>query len=224
MGQLKGLGASWSVANRAPVFARRLFWTLGRYCRAFSRRFGVSGWVILLLTMVVVATVTLLQQQAAEIGTLESRLAEHLGQQRALPIQPDLAFGDGRARLHAFETYLLPHEDIPSAVQALLHLAEAESLSISHAEYRAQPDSAGGFLRYRMTFPVKGEALAIRRFILSALQTQQTLALESIRFKRESISRSEIEAQIQWAMLTRLPSTSGGANGLQRSPDPGGPR
>lgn len=224
MGQLNRLGASWSATKHFPFLAGRLIWALARYCRAFTRRFGMSGWAILLLTVIGAVVATLMQQQVAEIGMLESRLAEQWYQRRALPAQPDVVSEDGRTRLQVFEKYLLPHEDIPSAVQELLRLAEIENLSISHAEYRVQPDSAGGFLRYRMTFPVKGEALAIRRFILSALQTQQTLALESIRFKRESISRSEIEAQIQWAMLTRLPSTSGGASGLQRRPDPGGPR
>lgn len=197
------------MSKHAPVLVRRLIWALGRYCRGVTRRFGVSGWATLLLTLVGAAAATLLQQQLAEIGMLESQLAERSYQRKSLQVQPDVVLEDGRTRLEAFEKYLLPHEDIPTAVQELLRLAEIENLSISQAEYRVQPDMAGGFLRYRMTFPVKGEAPSIRRFIQSALRAQPTLALESIRFKRESIELSEIEAQIQWAVLTRLPSSRG---------------
>jgi len=224
MGQLNRLRASWSLTRHASLLARRLIWALGRYCRAFTRRFGFSGWVILLLTLVGAVAGTLVQQQVAEMGRLESRLAERSAQRKALPAQANVAFEDGRTRLQDFETYLLPHEDIPAAVQALLRLAEIESLSISQAEYRVQPDTVGGFLRYRMTFPVKGEAPAIRRFIQGALRTQQTLALESIRFKREHIELSEIEAQIQWALLTRLPATPGMTSGRQMRPETGGQR
>jgi hypothetical protein len=60
-------------------------------------------------------------------------------------------------------------------------------------------------LRYRMTLPVKGDAQAIHQFMAAALKAHKTLALDAVQFKRERIESGEIEARIQWVLLTRLP-------------------
>jgi hypothetical protein len=37
------------------------------------------------------------------------------------------------------------------------------------------------------------------------LASQRTLALESVQFKRQGIDSSEVEARIQWTLMTQLP-------------------
>lgn len=206
MGQLNQAAALRPAIGYLARHAKASVWAVGRYRRAFTRRFGVIGWATLLLAALGALMGAAVQWQAGEIDVLKSRLAERTPRQEVTPARSGDGAEGARARLSAFESHLLPYEDIPVAVQTLLRLAEEEGLSISHAEYRPQPDVAGGFLRYRMTFPVAGEAAAIRRFVQSSLLAEKTLALESIRFKREYIESSEIEAQIQWAVFTRLPS------------------
>jgi len=117
---------------------------------------------------------------------------------------------NGRDRLHAFEKTLLPHEDIPVLVQEVLQQAESLGLSVERGEYRPQIDSAGNFLRYGMSLPMKGDAAAINRFIQIALRTHKALILESIRFKRELIGAKDIEARVQWVVLARLPENVAG--------------
>lgn len=194
-------------------FARhteKILWEVSRGSRIFTRRFGVFGWSVFVLFVVGVAAWLFEQQQLTKMETLYSRLVK----QKSLkgPTSPqtahrvDVANGiDGRARLKIFEDYLLPHKEIPAVVRELLRLANESGLSIPRGEYRSESDLAGGFVRYHMNLPVKGEASAIHDFIQAALQNQKTLALEGVVFKRERSATSEVEARIQWVVLARLP-------------------
>lgn len=203
---------NWAAPLKA-WFARgieKTVWEVFRGSRAFTHRFGVFGWSVLVLFAVGAAAWSVEHQQLAEMGAFQSQLARQEGSKESTPPQIvqriDAANGaDGRARLMAFEDYLLPHKDIPVVVQDLLRLADEAGLSIPRGEYRPQPDPVGGFVRYHMSLPVKGAAPAIHRFIQAALRKQKTLVLDSVMFKRERSTSSEIEARIQWVVLTRLP-------------------
>ena len=189
-------------------------WEARRGARRFTRRYGWLGWGLLVCVIVAVLALLVGHQQMAAVRSLQARLTEQIAEHKRLSIEvvePHRVEGsDGRVRLKAFEAYLLPHEDIPAVVQGLLRLAEDEKLSIQRGEYRAQIDTVGGFMRYRMILPVKGPAPAIHHFMQAAMRTQKTLALDSVQFKRERIELSEIEARIQWVVLTRLPLNEAG--------------
>jgi hypothetical protein len=193
-----------------------LSWELQRAVRGVSRRFGVGAWLTLALLLAAVLAAGLQRHWQTQASLLQARLTERAGAQRhgaALSALPLVAPGpgagpsaQGRARLQAFERHLLAHEDIPVVVQDLLSLAQDQGLVLQRGEYRPQIDRAGGFLRYRMSLPVKGPALAIQGFMQAALRAHPALALETIQFKRERIESTEIEARIQWVLLTRLPA------------------
>lgn len=219
MGRMTVHGDGNRAASLKAWLAQRIeqaAWEVSRGSRVFTRLFGVFGWSMLIL-FAVGATVWLVEhQQVAEMNTLYSQLARQGSLKE--PAHPqivqhvDAANGaDGRARLKAFEDYLLPHKDIPVVVRDLLRLANEAGLSIPRGEYRPQPDLIGGFVRYRMSLPVKGAAPAIHRFIQASLRKQKTLALESVMFKRERSATSEIEARIQWVVLTRLADRGAGS-------------
>lgn len=182
-----------------------LAWELRRLVRAFWRRFGAAG-IAALAFLGIAGIATWIDRNAdAERDALQRDLAAHrTGQPLARPVVQ--ASGDeARARLAEFDRYLPSHDDIPQAVGDLLTLAEREGLLAEKGEYRAQAETQGGFLRYRMTLPVKGDAAAVRRFVLAALERQKTLALESVQFKREQAGDAQIEARIQWLLFARLP-------------------
>jgi hypothetical protein len=203
------------IATQAWV-ARRISqatWEVRRGARAFSRRYGMWGWCLLGCFVVGALTRIVERHQTAAATALYAQLAERSAEEMRAPwpvtqVQngDDAGGSDGRARLKAFENHLLPHENIPFAVEDLLRLGEKEGLLMQRGEYRLLIDPAGGFIRYRMTLPVKGAAPAIWRFMQSALRKQKTLALESVQFKRERVESSDVEARIQWVVLTRLPA------------------
>jgi len=180
----------------------RWTWECARLARIVSRRFGLLGWFA--TACVVIAVVAAIQGHRAR-GQLDDANRQ-LAELNSIAVRQVESRTPAPTRLTAFEDILLAHADIPATVQDILELAEAQQLSIARGDYRPQVDAKGGFMRYRMTLPVKGDAQAIHRFMLAALRAHRTLALESAQFKRERIESSDVEARIQWVVMTRLSS------------------
>jgi hypothetical protein len=117
----------------------------------------------------------------------------------------NLSAVSGSQELKLFQAYLLPHEDIPEVLRLLVGLAASEGLQLSKGEYKVVHDSRGGFVRYKMNLPLQGSAAKVEKFILSALAQHKTLALESVQFKRERIDAADVEARIEWVLVTKSP-------------------
>jgi DNA primase len=192
------------AGNAFGDFMARLIWDARQNLAALSRSLDVwSGLMLGALCLVVSMAVVLEQQQRqAESWEARYRTAQRVKPQVRSPVEtPD----DGRQRLHKFEQLLLPHPDIPQAVQDMLGAAEDAGLSIRAAEYRVQTEDRGGFMRYRINLPVQGTAEAVNRYIYAALLHQKNLALENVQLKRDNLDSPNLEARIQWVLLTRLP-------------------
>jgi hypothetical protein len=169
------------------------------------RRFGAAGLVVGACLLVTAVSVTLQQRFEAERQLLlERRVA-------AAPVvtarRQTVAEAD-TAAVAGFLAHLLPHDDIPQTIQDLIALADERQLLLVRGDYKPQVESAGGFLRYRMTLPVKGGMAAIQSFVAAALRTHSSLAVESVQFRRERIASPLVEARIQWLLLTHLPETA----------------
>lgn len=113
------------------------------------------------------------------------------------------------SNLQKFEQVLPAHEDIPLVLAHLFELGADERLVLPRGEYRAQSDEVGQFVRYRMTMPIKGNAPAVQRFLERALAGNRSLVFESAQFKRDRIQAEQIEAIVQWTLITGLPRMSG---------------
>lgn len=194
--------ARLSASNLPRAIVARLAWGARRATRLTVRRAGIA-WLVIALSAVVTIGAWFVYGSAVE------QMAELTARRAALVLtlpRPRVVIEDDASRLAAFQTYLLPHEDIPVVIQDLLALAETEHLLLPRGDYKAQVDPQGGFMRYRMTLPVKGDGQAVYRFMLAALTANPTLALESVQFKRDAIASTVVEARIQWALLTRPPT------------------
>lgn len=181
----------------------RLVWELRRAASAIKRRVGL--WPVAMLASSGLAG--LLAWSAAENHQRAQDLqvrADVLAQM--LPAQPPRSRSQAtQDKLDRFEAHLLPAKDIPSVVEDVLRLAEEEGLAIRRGEYRAQADTHGGFMRYGMALPVSGNEDMVRRFLRAALYRHKYIALQSIEFKRERIETDNIEARLQFVILSTLP-------------------
>jgi hypothetical protein len=181
-------------------------WKLMQWRASVRRSFGT--WEAFLLGFLLAGILALggVIYQQRQFEEWQSRLA-------TLPATAPVKFpavqplDSDRQRLLLFEQYLLPYQDIPFALQDLLRLAEEKGLTIRHAEYRTQIEPRGGFMRYRISLPVQGASEIVNRYIYEALLAQKNLALESVQLKRENLDTPDLEARIQWVLLTRLPPT-----------------
>lgn len=198
------------VGMKPPVFMPRqlssvvdsCIWNICRFVRSVKRRRGLFPF-LLAGCVLLAAGAIFSEREQANIATISLKERINIEARHTMSTEPRRP--DIHARMRAFEKYLLPHEQIPDAIRELFKLAEAENLEISRGEYRPQTDIQGNFLRYRMAMPVKGDAQTVYRFMRAALHSQNTLALESVQFKRERIQSSELDARIQWVMFTKLP-------------------
>ncbi|MDR2625136.1 MAG: hypothetical protein LBC37_02260 [Zoogloeaceae bacterium] len=183
----------------------RSVWAIRQQWIASTRFLGVWGWSLLVTGVLALGALAVLNHQQGEARVWQSRYAAAQDARAADAAVQAPDPGDGRQRLVAFEQLLLPHQDIPLALQDLLRLAEDDGLSIQRAEYQAQVDIRGAFTRYRINLPVRGTAEAVNRYIYAALLQQKNLALESVQLKRDTLDASGLEARIQWVLLTHLP-------------------
>ncbi len=182
---------------------RRVYWTLSQAVGTFFRDWS-RGAITLLLCSLLIISVGLWQfNQQQRLRVLRAKVVSTL----KLP-EPRLPLSISVAQdLEKFQNYLLPHEDIPDTLRDLIILAQDQQLMLARGEYKSQVDARGQFLRYQMTLPVLGDAKAVEKFILSALAQHKTLSLDSVQFKRERIESKDVEAKIEWTLLTTLPST-----------------
>lgn len=203
--------AASALAAPLRQFAGQAAWELRRGCGSFTRRYGPWGWCLACCVLVALLAWGGQRQQLARSASAQAELAQRLASLAHQPVTSQTGSvgktdaTSALARLQRFHQQLLAHEDLPCAVQALLDLGAAQGLLMQRGEYRPQSDSVGGFLRYKMSLPVKGEAAAIHRFVEAGLRQQPALLLDSVRFKRERIAASVIEARIDWVLLVRLP-------------------
>lgn len=186
------------------LVVRRLAWELRRVWHALLRRFGRAGVGLVTVAILVLCVAGWERSQLNALQELRARAMASPAPAPPLQLraQPD----DDRLRLAAFDDHVVAHEDVPSVLQDLLHAAEAQGLTITRGDYRAQVDDVGRFVRYRMTMPVKGDSAAVQRFIAAGLHQNKSLALESIQISRERIEVREVQARIQWALLAKLPA------------------
>jgi hypothetical protein len=193
-----GLIKAWSSLFRLE----QAWWNLKLALRSFGRRFGWLGWLILASLLIAILAWGVEQRQAKALIEAKEKLTQHRPAPTVVtnPVQPN-----NIEHIHAFDTFLLPHNEIPSAIEELLRLAGAQNLVALKGEYRPTIEPQGQFMRYRMLIPVKGEAQAIRHFMQAAMLAQKALALESIQFKRDRIDSTQIEAKINWVLMTQLP-------------------
>ncbi|MGB8337661.1 MAG: hypothetical protein WCD07_12475 [Burkholderiales bacterium] len=193
-----GLIKAWS----SLFHLEQAWWNLKLVLRSFERRFGWVGWLILTSLLMAILAWGVEHRQAKALIEAKGKLAQHRPAPVVVinPVQINSA-----EHIHAFDVFLLPHNEIPAAIEELLRLAGEQRLVALKGEYRPTIEPQGQFMRYRMLIPVKGEAQAIRHFMQAAMLAQKALALESIQFKRDRIDSTQIEAKINWVLITQLP-------------------
>ncbi|MBB3176026.1 hypothetical protein [Variovorax sp. Sphag1AA] len=188
--------------NGSPrFFIPDIGWQCRRGTRRLYRRLGLDGLLILVGLFLAVIVI-------ARLAHARHALSDARGLLATQPVA-EVARTTAHAltNLEKFEGVLPAHDGIPDVVSHLLELAIEEQLVLSRGEYRAQADEIGRFMRYRMTMPVKGRAPSLQRFIERALADQRSLVFESVQFKRDRIQSEQVEAVVQWTLVTGLPET-----------------
>lgn len=174
-------------------------WELGRLARRVLRSWGLVGLLAALLGVLAIGLGWWsgdLERQSALLRQRLDKVAAH----RMAPTPPGA--GDPEA---GFRARLVSHDDIPVVVQDLLAVARRHQLQVLQADYRAEADDVGGFVRYRIALPVKGVGANLQTFMSEALQEQPALALEALQLRRDTALTRQVEARLHWVLFAALP-------------------
>ncbi|WP_153118089.1 hypothetical protein [Rhodocyclus tenuis] len=183
-------------------------WRGRRDLRVALRRQGIAGAAIAGLgAMLLVGVIALVAQDLSNRRSISASVL----------LQPTPAASPNVAQDHiaAFEARLLPADDVADVMRDLLTTAQASNLALSRGEYAREEDAAGGFVRVRMSFPLRGEGEAIHAYLLSSLAAHPALALERLQMQRERSDARDFEARIHWVLFVRSASSSASLKGRQ---------
>ena len=194
-------------AQRIWAASIRWVWNVRQYGRSSTRSFGAWEWSLVIVSLLALASMTGAAHWRSQIHALESQQKRPAATSHPLKVDVSSS-AQAKQRLQDFEQILIPHENIPQALGDLLLLAEDTGLLVRRADSRPDEDGMGHFMRYRIHMPIKGTTEAIQRFLRDALQAQRSLILESVQLKRETSESNELEANVQWVLLTQLPSAA----------------
>lgn len=179
----------------APNLVPRLAWQTRRLLRQMGPG-AVAGIACALLAV-------LAQWHATQLDQRQTTLTQQLNAAARAAALPHPAAPTAAGGVAAFYAYLPAHDMIPDQLKELVRVAQQSGIALNKAEYKPEMDSKAGFLRYRITLPVKSDYASVQGFIIGALQALPTLTLDSVAFKREQIESGDIEARIQFVLLVR---------------------
>jgi hypothetical protein len=179
----------------APNLPRRLAWEARRTIRLTGTG-AVAGIGCALLAL-------LAQWYATQLDQQRTALAAQLDIAARTAAAPKAPVATTASGVAAFFDHLPAHDAIPDQLKELVRVAQQSNIALAKAEYKPEQDGNAGFLRYRITLPVKADFANVQSFLITALQTLPTLTLESVAFKREQIEAGEVEARIQFVLLVR---------------------
>lgn len=126
------------------------------------------------------------------IGKLRSAKATH--QARPVAQQED----DQLAR---FYSYFQPDETSLDSLEKLHEIAKENGIDLPLGEYQFAED--GKLVRYDIAFPVHGEYLHIRKFLLQSLSEISSLALTSVNFQRQQVGQNQLDSEIRMSLYAR---------------------
>ncbi|MCE3603617.1 hypothetical protein LXA47_08355 [Massilia sp. P8910] len=94
-----------------------------------------------------------------------------------------------------------PHDAELEAMGKIYGAAEFWKVELHEGEYRRLPEKAGKLSRLEIVLPVRGNYIAIRKFLAQTLVDVPTLSLDSVNFRREKIDDPHLEATLRLTLF-----------------------
>jgi hypothetical protein len=108
------------------------------------------------------------------------------------------------AQLHAFYGFFPARQKAPGLFKTIYGAAHEESIRLEQGEYKFNLGKSGRIGSYQVNLPVKGSYIQIRKFIVKVLNSVPSAALEEVSFKRDAISKGELEAKIRFSIYMNV--------------------
>lgn len=100
-------------------------------------------------------------------------------------------------QLATFYDYFPAEQSLPDGLEKIHAMAKDNDLLLKQGDYRITRDKGGKLLRYQAKLPLNGSYLNIRKFISALLTEIPTASLDNVKFERQKIGDSAIDATIE---------------------------
>jgi Tfp pilus assembly protein PilO len=167
----------------------RLSWHASR-----TGRPGLIGMALLVATAVFAFSTQV--EVTNEVATLRGEVAK--ARIRAAN-QPRTPVSDAARAL----AHLPARADMPALLAVLITQADAAQLSLDTGKYEMTSSKSGDITRYKITLPVAGQYVQIRRFIDATLTALPAASISDLRIQRKTVGDPMVEAQIRLTFYTR---------------------
>lgn len=102
----------------------------------------------------------------------------------------------GADRVLQFQALFPPVNMLSDELERLYSAARAADLRLRQAEYRLEARGSG-LTAYRITLPVQGNYLQLRRFLDTVLTTMPITSVDGLRFERKKAAEAELDAEVR---------------------------
>ncbi len=179
----------------------RLIWIAAQGIKSLGLP-GVAG--VLLLVFSIAGYVSISVWKNARLEALTQEIAtekHHLDMSR---LNPGGEVTSAGAQLHAFYEFFPSKQKAPNLFKTIYGAAHDESINLTLGEYKFVPGKSGQVGSYQVNLPVRGSYIQIRKFIVKVLNSVPSAALEEVSFRREAVSRGDLEAKIRFSIYMSL--------------------
>ena len=94
-----------------------------------------------------------------------------------------------------------PEQNAVKQLEKIYSAADKESLRLTKGEYKFTRERSGNLGKYQVTLPVTGNYIQIRKFIAKVMNSEPSVALDGVSFRRESVGGTDLEAKIQFSLF-----------------------
>ena len=89
---------------------------------------------------------------------------------------------------------------LPASLEKIFALAQSQGIGLDKGEYKVIRSKEGNLVSFQVIFPVKGEYLQIRKYLMALTASIPVLSLQQVQFKRQNIGDPVVEANIKLAL------------------------
>lgn len=89
---------------------------------------------------------------------------------------------------------------LPASLEKIFALAKSQGIGLDKGEYKVIRNKEGNLVSFQVIFPVKGEYLQIRKYLVALMADIPVLSLQQVQFKRQNIGETMVEANIKLAL------------------------
>jgi hypothetical protein len=140
-----------------------------------------------------------------EVMPASDRLAKFIA--RAATVKAQQALGQGAIvlspaqQLAAFYSSFPQGAAIPDVLAGIYQIATEQQLSLEIGEYAMFREQGARLDQFRITLPVKGSYLQVRKFIGEVLHAQPALSLENFAVRREKLAQDAVDGHIVFLLF-----------------------